>query len=185
MTKTVATDEQFRHRNTELCPAGSDSSTLALHEPLTAALSLGHATRNLKSAQAINTRLFQFEFSIEGRGAHMEAAMRSARCFCAASSTDASGLRLPARPRSKRAAIVGVTERGTRPPPFLVGVRCWGDPPNLAAAAAGPDTCRPHFTVKPSISVSLDGSRSHSVLSQTPTVLLNAGFTAPSAAGAF
>lgn len=185
MTETVAPDEQFTHSNTELCPSGGDSSTLALHEPLTAAPSLGHATRNLKSAQAIYNLLFQFESSIKERGAHMEAAMRSARRFCAASSTDASGLRLPARPRSKRAAIVGVTDRGTRPPPFFVGVRCWGDAPNLAAAAAGPDTCRPHFSVNPLISGLLDGSKSHSVLSQTPTTLPYAGFTALCAACTF
>lgn len=70
----------------------------------------------------------------------MEAAMRSARRVCAAASTAAIGLRLPARPRSKRAATVGVTDRGTRPPPFFWGVRL-GDAPKLAAAAAGPDTC--------------------------------------------
>lgn len=60
--------------------------------------------------------------------------MRSARERSAvALSAAARGLRLPAR--SKRAAMLGVTARGTS-----AGVRL-GDAPNFAAAAAGPDTC--------------------------------------------
>ncbi len=79
--------------------------------------------------------------------AHMEAAMRWARRSRAAVSAAAPGLRLLARPSSKRAATVGVTERGTSPP-FFWGVLLRGDAPNLAAAAAGPDTCSMMHTHK-------------------------------------